>query len=219
MSLTSELGLEKENTLPPAGVERARERGVSASNATAFEEILVRDREKLYRLAYGMLRNREDAEDALQNAFWNAFRRLPAFEGRSTLSTWITRIVINSALMIIRRRKSHLEYSLDGVIEDQPESLARCVMDCRPGPEQICAAVELLQITESQLLKLSASEQAAFRHFVVYEHSMKESAWALGVPAATVKSRVYRTRRKLARRMQQSPNNACTVALHEGSQP
>jgi RNA polymerase sigma-70 factor (ECF subfamily) len=202
-------------TPPFSGIEWARGRGVSATSAAAFEEILAHDLHRLYRLAFGMLRNREDAEDALQEALWKAFRRLPTFEGRSSLSTWITRIVINSALMTLRRKKSHLEFSLDEMLERQPETLALGAAEKRPNPEQTYAAAELVEMTRNQLLRLPVSEQAAFRHVVINGHSTKESASTFGVPTATFKSRILRTRRKLARGINHSPNKARTASPME----
>jgi len=198
---------------PPAEIESVREQERSASNLAAFESILAHDLDRLYRIAFRLLRNHEDAEDALQEGLWKAFRRLPSFEGRSTLSTWITRIVINSALMTLRRRKSHLEFSLDEMTEGQSEPLASSVADKRPNPEQMCAVSELIKTTETQFLRLSGWEQSAIRHVVMNGHSMKESASIVGVPVATFKSRVFRTRRKLAHGIHHSSHQACGAFL------
>ena len=198
---------------PLAGIEWSCEGESAAPNAAAFEYILAHDFDKLYRRAFSILRNREDAEDAVQEALVKAFRRLPTFEGRSSLSTWITRIVINSALMTLRRRKSHREFSLDEMTESQPTLLALRAVEKRPNPEQMCAVTELIEATENRLQRLSASEQAAFRHFVIHGHSTKESALTFGVPPATFKSRILRTRRKLAGRIRRSPSKACVASL------
>ena len=198
---------------PPSAIQRTGDQGVSTSNAAAFESILAHDLDRLYGIAFRLLRNHEDAEDALQEGLWKAFRRLPSFEGRSALSTWVTRIVINSALMTLRRRKSHLEYSLDEMTENQPAALALRAADKRPDPEQMCAASEFIRATENQLLRLSDWEQAAFHHFVIKGHSAKESASAFSVPVATFKSRICRTRGKLARGMHHSRNKACAEPL------
>src|ERR1700756_1183924 len=72
----------------------------------ALEEMFAASRSKFVTIAYSILRNREDAEDAVQNAFLSAYLHLPRFEGRSALRTWLTRIVMNAALMIQRKRKS-----------------------------------------------------------------------------------------------------------------
>jgi RNA polymerase sigma-70 factor (ECF subfamily) len=210
-SMANQFELKAAITPPPPGIERSREQVVSASNAAAFEDILAHDLDRLSRIAFAMLRNKEDAEDALQEALLRAFRRLPSFEGRSTLLTWVTRIVINSALMSLRRKKSHLKFSLDEMMECQPETLALRAADKRPDPEQTCLVAELIETMENKLLKLSDWEQAAFKHFVINSRSAKESAATLGVSVATFKSRISRTRRKLARGMYHSRNNACVA--------
>jgi len=195
-------------TPPPSAIQWTGDQGVSASNAAAFESILAHDLDWLYRIAFRVLRNHEDAEDALQEGLGKAFRRLPSFQGRSALSTWVTRIVINSALMTLRRRRFHLEFSLDEIMESQPERFALRAADKRPDPEQMCSASEFIRATENQLLRLSDWEQAAFHHFVTKGHSAKESASTFGVPVATFKSRICRTRAKLAQGMRHSRNKA-----------
>ena len=193
---------------PPAGARWVHDRETFGSDAAAFELLLAHDLSKLYRIAFAMLRNHEDAEDVLQEGLWKAFRRLPLFEGRSSLSTWVTRIVINSALMTLRRRRSHPEFSLDEMMENQPEMFALCAAEKKPNPEQIYAVVELMQMMENQLSRLPAPEQTAFRHSVINGHATKESALTFGVPTATFKSRILRTRRKLARGINHGPNRA-----------
>jgi RNA polymerase sigma-70 factor (ECF subfamily) len=189
---------------------------VSVSTTAAFEEILAHDLTRLYRVAFRLLRNHEDAEDALQEALWKAFLKLPSFRGGSSLSTWVTRIVINSALMVLRSRKSHREFSLDEMLESQPEVLASRAADSRPGPEQMCGFAELARTMENQFLMLSDGERTAFRHFVIDGHSARQSAEACGVPAGTFKSRILRTRRKLARGIERSTRRPSCFTPHLG---
>jgi len=201
-----------------AGTEWALVQKAIAGNAVAMEHLLANYPRRLYRVAYAVLRNREDAEDALQEGLCKAFRGLASFEGRSSFSTWITRIVMNSALVTLRRKRSHLEFSLDEMIENQPESVARLATDERPSPEQICAALELNELIESRLLRLPAPEQAAFRHYAIDGHSTRESAVAFGIPEATFKSRINRTRKKLAHGVRRSPDKpiSCWWRLQRG---
>ena len=197
-----------------AGTEWALVQKAIAGNALAMELLLANYPRRLYRVAFAVLRNREDAEDALQEGLCKAFRGLASasFEGRSSFSTWITRIVMNSALVTLRRKRSRLEFSLDEMIENQPESVAGLATDERPNPEQICAVVELNKLIESQLLRLPAPEQAAFRHYAIDGHSTRESAVAFGIPETTFKSRISRTRKKLAHGVRRSPDKACATS-------
>jgi len=198
---------------PPCVINWTHGPGFSTSNAAAFQDILAHDLDRLYRVAFRLLRNHEDAEDALQEALSKAFRRLPSFQGRSALSTWMTRIVINSALMTLRRRKSHVEFSLDEIMESQPEALALRAADKWPDPEQMCAAAQLMETMEERFLKLPARDQAAFRFAVIDGHSTKESALTFEVPAGTFKSRIHRARRKLARGMHHFAREACATPV------
>jgi len=201
---------------PHVGSEWDRSQLVSTSTMAAFEEILAHSLGRLYCVAFRVLRNHEDAEDALQEALWRAFLRLPSFAGRSSLSTWVTRIVINSALMVLRNRKSYREFSLDEMMASQPEVLALRAADSRPGPEQMYGFAELARTMESQFLMLSNEELAGFRHFVIDGHSARQSAKACGVPAGTFKSRILRTRRKLARGIEQSTRRPSCFMPHLG---
>ncbi len=82
------------------------EAGPEVTGMEAFQEMFVASRSKFVAMAHAILRNREDAEDAVQDAFLSGYRHLRSFEGRSALTTWFTRIVLNAALMIRRKRKS-----------------------------------------------------------------------------------------------------------------
>jgi RNA polymerase sigma-70 factor, ECF subfamily len=208
MNTTAVRQLESDTIGAPhaAGTEWALVQKAIAGSAVAMELLLANHPRRLYRVAFAVLRNREDAEDALQEGLCRAFRGLASFEGRSSFSTWISRIVVNSALMTLRRKRSRLEFSLDEMIENQPESVARLAADERPNPEQIYAAVELKELIEARLLRLPAPERAAFLHYVINGHSTTESALTFGIPEATFKSRISRTRKKLAHGMRHSPD-------------
>src|SRR5580692_3141829 len=80
----------------------------------AFVELSQRHANRVFQTTYRVTRNRQDAEDALQEAFLNAFTHMKNFEGRSSFSTWLTRIAINSALMILRKKRNCQEILLDG---------------------------------------------------------------------------------------------------------
>ncbi len=182
-----------------------------AGDANALEDLFAPNLGKLFRVALAMLRNREDAEDALQNGLCNAYTKLRSFRGSSSFSTWLFRIVVNSALMTLRQRRNHLESSLDEMTDDHLEGPSQAVADQRPNPEQICAMVELNALIEEQVLRLPESERAAFLHYAVHGHSMMESCLTFGVPASTFKSRMLRTRRKLAHGLQHSLGKPCAA--------
>ena len=178
-----------------------------AGDANALELLVAPNLSRLYRVAFTILRNKEDAEDALQEGLCKAYLRLGSFQGRSSFSTWLTRIVINTALMALRRQRRqgiHLEYSLDEILHDQEAWPERSAVDHRPDPERICAVVELTALIKEQILKLPVSERNVFLYYAIKGHSIMESSRAFDIPEATLKSRILRTRRKLARGLQYS---------------
>jgi RNA polymerase sigma factor (sigma-70 family) len=152
---------------------------------------------RLYRVAFTVLRNKEDAEDAVQDGLLQAYVNLRSFQGRSSFSTWLTRITINAALMVRRKRNSHPEPSLDESLNGQPDWFEQ-VPDARLGPEKVYSEVETNALVDEQLRQLSPEMQMAFRLRVQDGFSIKESCKVLGTSASTFKSRVSRARQKVA---------------------
>ncbi len=188
-----------------------------AGNSDAHEQIFASHSGKLRGIAFAILRNREDAEDAVQDGFCRAFANLQSFQGRSSFSTWLTRIVINSSLMIRRRRNGRSEASLDELVENRPEQLQRKVVDARPNPEQICAVVEIRALVEKQVRQLSPGLQTAFRLYELDDRSVAVSRQTLGIGASALKSRISRARRKVENGLRQTirPAAGGSPALRE----
>lgn len=167
-----------------------------------IQELFLTSRPRFVGLAYSVLRNREDAEDAVQDAFVSAFRHLRGFEGRSALTTWFTRIVLNAALMIRRKRKP-------SKIEPFPETCpadevhwAETIPDSHPDPEIALAEKETFQWIDVLLTKMSPLLQQAFRLTYYDEMSNEEAGALLGVTTGTFKSRVFRARQDLMNQAQ-----------------
>jgi RNA polymerase sigma factor (sigma-70 family) len=186
------------------GSESAMVQQAIAGNADARERLFATRRSRLIRTAFTVLRNREDAEDALQDGLFQAYSRLHTFEGRSSFSSWLTRIVINAALMIRRRKSARPELSLDGILESQAERYPRRAVDPRSDPEKIYAAKEINALIERQVRNLSPELQQAYRLRAINGLSAAESGRALGIPPSVFKSRVFRARRKLANALRES---------------
>jgi RNA polymerase sigma-70 factor, ECF subfamily len=173
-------------------------------NSDAHEQIFASHTSRLRRIAFAILRNREDAEDAVQDAFCRAFANLQSFQGRSSFSTWLTRIVINSSLMIRRRRNGRSEASLDELLDNRPEQFHFRMVDAGPNPEQICAAVEIRGLVEKQVRQLPPGLQTAFQLYEMEERSAADSMRGLGIGASAFKSRISRARRKIANGLRQT---------------
>jgi len=180
------------------GKEWATIQQAIAGNASAQEQLFARHTRRLYRAVFALLHNKEDAEDALQEGLCKAFTSLRSFQGRSSFSTWLTRIVINSALMARRRKSAHPEASLDEMLEDYPEQLPRGLVDARPDPEQLYAEAELNAQVEAHISQLPPSLQMAFRLHSKCGFSALHSGKLLGISASAIKSRIFRARLKLA---------------------
>ena len=172
---------------------------VRSGSSAAFEEIQKLHSRRLCKRLLSITRNHEDAEDALQDTFMRAFLALNSFQGRSHLSTWSTRIAINSALMVIRRRRhSYLEVSLTPPAESGAEFQAFDIRDSGPTPEEFCELKERFDRTFSAIERLDPKSQTAIEIWSTQECSTKELADNLDVPVATVKARLHRARKKLA---------------------
>src|SRR5277367_817380 len=170
----------------------------------ALEEMFVASRKKFIAIAYSILRNREDAEDAVQEAFFSAHRHLRSFEGRSALRTWLTRIVWNAALMMHRKRKSSAARSFSEGGVSHEDDWTENIPDSRPDPEMIHAERETLQFIDAKLGKLKPVLRQAFKMAYYDDLSGAEACAMLGVPSGTFKGRLLRARCKLLNRTERA---------------
>jgi RNA polymerase sigma factor (sigma-70 family) len=194
-----------EKAVPPAPVseEWTLIQRAIAGNSCAQQLIFSRYTAKLQRSAFAILRNKEDAEDAVQDGLCRAYANLRSFQGRSSLSTWLTRIVINSALMLRRRKGSRPEASLDDILTTQPERLAHRMIDKRPNPEETYKSAEFFGLLEAQVRRLSPGLRASIQLCAFDGLSQTESMEVLGVQKSTFKSRISRARQKLVNGLRQ----------------
>ena len=159
---------------------------------------------RLYRTSFAVLHNKEDAEDAVQDGLFRAYTHLRSFQGRSSFSTWLTRIVINSALMNRRRKGARPEASLDEILDDREVPPTYRIVDMRPDPEKICSGSEIRGLIEREIQKLPAGVQRAYRLHKVDGLSAAESIQALRIRQSAFKSRILRARRKLTEALHRS---------------
>jgi RNA polymerase sigma-70 factor, ECF subfamily len=163
----------------------------------ALEEMFVASRKRFLAIAYSILRNREDAEDAVQEAFLSAYRHLRSFEGRSALRTWLTRIVLNAALMMHRKRKPSAVRSLSESGASYDDGWTENIPDSQPDPEMIHAERETLRFVDEKLGELKPVLRQAFTMTYYDELSGPEACAMLGVSSGTFKARLFRARRQL----------------------
>src|SRR6266487_2951458 len=115
-------------------------------DVSAFEQLVGRYDRKLLRIAQHVTHNREDSQDAVQEAFLKAFQNLGQFREDSQFSTWLIRITVNQSLMKLRKQRTYREVSLDENFESDGDALLVDVLDHAPNPEQQCWASELRDI-------------------------------------------------------------------------
>ena len=183
-----------------------------AGDADALSPIFVQHSSKLFRAAFRVLRNKEDAEDALQEGLASAYIHLNSFQRRSLFSTWLTRIVVNAALMTLRRKRVRPETSLEECQDGESDNWLAWGVDSRPNPEQACAAMEAKQIVETHIEQLSSVLRTAFRLREMQGLSTKEAREVLGISENVVKSRLFRARGLLTKSLRESFRMTCKMS-------
>jgi RNA polymerase sigma-70 factor (ECF subfamily) len=169
-----------------------------ARDRDAIRAVVVANNQRLFRTAWSILKDRGEAEDAVQSAYVSAFASIDSFEGRSSLSTWLTRIVVNESLGRVRaqkRRRDQLEGTGVAVLEDYREALMRG-SQTRP-PDAVLAREQMRRLLEQAVGMLPEAFRTVFVLREVEGMSGDETADVLDQPVATVKTRLYRARRKL----------------------
>jgi RNA polymerase sigma-70 factor, ECF subfamily len=170
--------------------------GAKTGDARAFELLVQRHEGKIFSLAQRMTRNREDAEDVVQQSFQKAFIHLKKFEGDSLFSTWLTRIAINEALMLLRRKRGSREVPIESNAEDET-ALPLDVPDAGPNPEDSCLQREQEKILSAAVRELTPGTRKAIELRELGELSTGETAQVMGLSVGAVKARVFHGRRKL----------------------
>jgi len=163
----------------------------------ALEEMFVTSRKRFLTIAYSILRNREDAEDAVQQAFLSAYVYVRSFEGRSALRTWLTRIVLNAALMMQRKRKPSTFRPLSESAVSHDDGWTENIPDSQPDPEMIHAERETLQFIDEKVARLTPALRQAFTMAYYDDLSGAEACVMLGVSSGTFKARLFHARQKL----------------------
>jgi RNA polymerase sigma factor (sigma-70 family) len=163
----------------------------------SFDELIAPHVQKIFRVAYRIMRNREDAEDAMQDALLQAFAHFEDFDGRSTFATWLTRIAINSSLMILRKRKYEMTVSLDGAGDSEESKPFQELRDPAPDAERRYLQKEQETTLRDAVKELRASLRSVveLRHFG--ERSIRETAEMIGLSVAGTKGRLFHARRAL----------------------
>jgi RNA polymerase sigma-70 factor (ECF subfamily) len=177
-------------------VQRARARDMGA-----FEALVDRHEEKIYRLAMRFVRNETDAREILQETFLSAWRNLDGFQGKAQFASWLYRVAVNAALMQLRSQRRHPQVGVD---ELTPEALGEAARVAGPGlgagddwskrPDEQFQSDELRRQIQSAVDALPESQRAVFLLRDVDGLSTEETGELLGLTVPTVKTRLHRAR-------------------------
>ena len=166
----------------------------------AFGALFERYEGKMFQVAMRVLRHHEDAEDAVQQAFKSAFVHLTSFQGQSRFSTWLTRIVINEALMLFRKRRpGHISVERNMTVEG--EEVALELEDTAATPEERCGEQELHGVLNEAIGELKPTYRDVVQLREIEELTTGKTAKALGLTGGTVKTRVFRARHALRQKL------------------
>lgn len=163
----------------------------------AFDQLCEFSWRKILRTTYRITRNQEDAEDALQEAFLKAFVHLRDFDGRSNFSTWLTRIAINSALMILRKRRQVREISVDEFAERNEAGPVWEISDPNAGPETNYAQEERERLLWGAIQELRPSLRKVLEFQLSRDCPMKKTAGSIGISVCAAKSRLFHAKTAL----------------------
>jgi RNA polymerase sigma-70 factor (ECF subfamily) len=195
------MALEPVSAAPVALLDDAElARRVARQDHAAFEALMRRHNGRLFRVARAILKDDGEAEDALQEAYLGAYRHMGEFRGDAAVATWLTRIVVNEALMRLRRRKRERVvvpfgawHTMDRDTEPGPAE-ADVADETSESPPSAALRAELRHLLERTIDDLPVTFRAVFVMREVEDMSVQETADCLSVPAATVRTRLFRAR-------------------------
>ena len=171
-----------------------------AGDKAAFDQLMLRYHSAALKVALSIVRDRQDAEDEVQNAFWKAFEHIQQFNRDAKFSTWLTRIVVNQCLMKLRKsRRARYTYIDDVVVGEEIVSMD--LRDNRETPEQQLGRTEVAEALYQEIRRTPPLLRNVFLLREVQHRPMPEVAEELGISVAAAKSRLLRARSELRNRM------------------
>lgn len=171
-------------------------RRIAARDQQAFETLMRRHNGRLFRVARAILKDDAEAEDALQDAYLDAYLHIGRFRGEARVSTWLTRIVINQALMRLRKHKrEHIVVPFgDGRVDQSYDAEADVPDEQSESPPAAAQRAEIRRALERSIDQLPTAFRTVFVMREVEDMTVEETAECLSIPAATVRTRLFRAR-------------------------
>lgn len=188
---------QNENQLADVELSEARRLPDPKREAEAFEKVCQALRPRLLKIALRITRNREDAEDAVQDSLMRAYSHIEEFQGNSAFSTWLTRILMNSAFMINRKNRNARQVSTEDLNRPGETGLPFQFLDRSPNPEQTFVQRERIRILHRAIRKLRPGMRAVVEAAQFHDLPIKETAKVLDISVAATKSRLFHARAKL----------------------
>jgi RNA polymerase sigma-70 factor, ECF subfamily len=193
-SFVSELNTATQRTEPDSADDAMLVAVARSGDSSAFVELSKRHSRRLLHKVYRITNNWQDAEDVLQESLMRAFVHLHTFECRASFSTWLTRIAINTALMLLRKRKEVVRSAVYSNFDDPAKAEKWEPRDHRDNPEQHYARQQRARMLSRAMLRLRPESRRVLELQQTGELSTKEIAEALGISEPAVKSRLLRAR-------------------------
>src|ERR1700739_86731 len=197
--LRNEIGTRAVASSCDAAADEELVAATKSGDQLAFEPLVKRHQRRIFALAFRYTRVREDAEDIVQETFRKAFVHLQKFEGKSSFSTWLTRIAINEALMSLRRRRALHEVPADDSSGDNGTTPGLDLADASPDPEAAYLQKEGARILAAAIRHLRPGMRRAVELRELGELSTRETAGLMGLSVAAIKARVLHGRKKVGK--------------------
>jgi len=163
----------------------------------AFEILVERHEQRIFFVAQRMTRNREDAEDVVQQSFQKAFTHMDRFENRSSFATWLTQVAINEALMLLRKRRGLREVLIDDVNGNEEAATSLELPDSSPDPEVSYAQKEWVGMLSLAMDELTPGIRKAIQLRELDERSSEDTARIMGISVSALKGRMFHGRKRL----------------------
>jgi RNA polymerase sigma-70 factor (ECF subfamily) len=202
-------------TLDPKITDSALARRIADGDDDAFRLLMTRHNQALYRAARSILRDEAEAEDAVQEAYLQAYRAIGSFRGDAKLSTWLVRIAVNEAIARSRKRSRRAEVIVLDSHPDGERPAAEATMSDNPDnqPERQAVRAETRRLIEAKIDALPDAFRTVFVLRAVEEMSVEEVAASLSIPEATVRTRFFRARSLLRESLSSEVDRAIDAAF------
>jgi RNA polymerase sigma-70 factor (ECF subfamily) len=187
--------LAKVKLVDPTATDAVLVAAAKLGDHPAFSELWTRHSNRVFKTAYRITGRREDAEDAIQDTWMKAYVRLNTFDGRAQFVTWLTRIAINSSLMILRRKRSHPQTSME--ITDGDTWQHWDIADRAKNAEELYARHERVERLRRAIRSLKPVLRNVLEYYQSNDSSLKEIAEFAGISVAATKSRLSRAKKTL----------------------